>query len=89
MTPSIRSRFGAAAFALPAAFALALAAAPAGAQTLGPADGHDLPGTDLERVAVGGEAPLFTLGSYDRGPVELASFRDNKNVVLVFYRGHW
>ncbi len=38
---------------------------------------------------VGGEAPLFTLESYDRGPVELASFRGDKNVVLVFYRGHW
>ena len=61
----------------------------ASAQTLGPADGHDLSATDLERVAVGDEAPLFTLESFDRGPVDLAGFRGEKNVVLVFYRGHW
>ena len=87
MIPSIRPRAGALLFAL---LALVLVAAPpAGAQTLGPADGRDLPPTELERVMVGGEAPLFTLESYDRGPVELASFRGDKNVVLVFYRGHW
>lgn len=59
------------------------------AQTLGPADGHDLAATDLERVTVGDEAPLFTLDSFDSGPVDLAGFRGEKNVVLVFYRGHW
>ena len=67
----------------------AFAAASARAQTLGPADGHDLPGTEIERVALGAEAPLFTLDSFDRGPVDLAGFRGEKNVVLVFYRGHW
>ena len=87
MTTSIRYRTGALPFALLAVFLLA--AAPAGAQTLGPADGHDLPPTELERVMVGSEAPLFTLESFDRGPVELAGFRGDKNVVLVFYRGHW
>jgi cytochrome oxidase Cu insertion factor (SCO1/SenC/PrrC family) len=87
MTASIRCRTGALPFALLALFLLA--AAPAGAQTLGPADGRDLPATDLERVSVGSEAPLFTLESFDRGPVELAGFRGDKNVVLVFYRGHW
>ena len=66
-----------------------LSSAPAAAQTLGPADGHDLPPTDIGRVAVGTEAPLFTLDSFDRGPVDLAGFRGEKNVVLVFYRGHW
>ena len=66
-----------------------LAGASTAAQELGPADGHDLPGTDIERVALGDEAPLFTLDSFDRGPVELASFRGDRNVVLVFYRGHW
>ena len=87
MTASTRSRTGAFLFAL---FALmAFATGSAGAQTLGPADGHDLPPTELERVMVGGEAPLFTLESYDRGPVELADFRGDRNVVLVFYRGHW
>ena len=59
------------------------------AQTLGPVDGHDLPPTEIERVALGDEAPLFTLDSFDRGPVDLAGFRGEKNVVLVFYRGHW
>ena len=67
----------------------AFAAASARAQTLGPVDGHDLPPTDIERVAPGDEAPLFTLDSFDRGPVDLAGFRGEKNVVLVFYRGHW
>ena len=59
------------------------------AQTLGPADGHDLAPTDIERVAVGDEAPLFTLDSFSRGAVSLADFQGEKNVVLVFYRGHW
>jgi len=66
-----------------------LASAPASAQTLGPADGLDLPATDIGRVAVGTEAPLFTLESFDHGVVDLAGFRGEKNVVLVFYRGHW
>lgn len=56
---------------------------------LGPADGHDLPPTDLERVHVGEEAPLFALEAFDGSVVELAGFRGEKNVVLVFYRGHW
>lgn len=59
------------------------------AQDLGPADGHDLSPTDIERVAVGDEAPLFTLESFDRGAVSLSGFRGDKNVVLIFYRGHW
>ena len=87
MTPPIPSRAGAPTLALLAVSALA--AASADAQTLGPADGHDLPGVALERVTVGAEAPLFTLESFDRGAVELSGFRGDKNVVLVFYRGHW
>lgn len=67
----------------------AFAYLPAAAQTLGPVDGHDLAPTEIGRVAVGTEAPLFTLDSFDRGPVDLAGFRGQKNVVLVFYRGHW
>ena len=59
------------------------------AQELGPADGEDLPRADLERVAVGGEAPNFTLESFAGESVELAGYRGAKNVVLVFYRGHW
>ncbi len=56
---------------------------------LGPADGNDLPGSDLGRVSVGDEAPLFVLESFEGPPVALAGFRGEKNVVLVFYRGHW
>jgi hypothetical protein len=56
---------------------------------LGPADGHDLPGVDLDRVRVGQAAPDFTLASLAGPPVTLSSFQGMKNVVLVFYRGHW
>ena len=56
---------------------------------LGPADGRDLPGTDLERVQAGDLAPDFTLVSLAGPPVTLSDFRGRKNVVLVFYRGHW
>ena len=56
---------------------------------LGPADGHDLPGVDLDRVRVGQAAPDFTLASLAGPHVTLSSFQGTKNVVLVFYRGHW
>ncbi len=60
-----------------------------GPVVLGPVDGHDLPGADLERIQVGQTAPDFSLASL-AGPVEtLSSFRGKKNVVLVFYRGSW
>ena len=59
------------------------------APNVGPVDGHDLPATDLERVAVGTEAPLFALESYAGETIALADYRGRKNVVLVFYRGHW
>lgn len=62
---------------------------PQGELMMGPADGHDLPGVDLERVQVGAMAPDFTLTSLAGPPVTLSSFQDAKNVVLVFYRGHW
>ncbi len=55
----------------------------------GPRDGAGLPPTDLERVAVGGPAPDFSLESKDGAMVTLSSFRGRKSVVLVFYRGHW
>ena len=44
---------------------------------------------DIERVQVGHEAPDFTLASLAGPPVTLSDFRGQKNVVLVFYRGHW
>jgi AhpC/TSA family len=56
---------------------------------LGPVDGRDLPGVDLDRVQVGQSAPDFTLASLAGPPVTLSAFRGSKNVVLVFYRGHW
>ncbi len=57
--------------------------------TLGPVDGHDMAATELGRVALGDEAPGFTLESYAGQSVSLADYRGEKNVVLVFYRGHW
>ncbi len=75
--------------ALLALCAPGLAPSAAQAQTLGPADGHDLPRAELERVVVGGEAPNFTLLDYDGEAVELSGYRGARDVVLVFYRGHW
>ena len=57
--------------------------------TLGPRDGHDLPATDLERVAVGTSAPDFSLETITGDTLTLSDFRGDKDVVLVFYRGHW
>ncbi len=62
---------------------------PASPPSLGPVDGHDLPPTDLERVAVGSDAPDFTLRAFPEGVVTLSDYRGRKDVVLVFYRGHW
>jgi peroxiredoxin len=72
-------------------FTLALAAPvfAQGTSTLGPANGRDLAPTDIERVAVGAPAPDFTLSVYGGGTLTLSQFRGQKNVVLVFYRGHW
>lgn len=58
-------------------------------QELGPADGHDFVGVDTGRVAVGDRAPDFTLESLEGAPVSLSDFRGRKDVILVFYRGHW
>ena len=57
--------------------------------TLGPRDGHDLAPTDLERVAVGSVAPDFSLETIAGGTFTLSALQGAKNVVLVFYRGHW
>ena len=59
------------------------------ALALGPTDGGDLPPTDLERVKVGEPAPDFSLEDEKGTVLTLSQFRDQKNVVLVFYRGHW
>lgn len=65
------------------------AAADPGEIVLGPVDGHDLPITDLDRVAAGDLAPDFTAMSRDGEAITLSRFRGRKNVILVFYRGHW
>ena len=70
-------------------FAMTLAAlSPAHAQ-LGPKDGPNFKPTDLDRIKIGDKAPDFTLENMDSKRVSLSDFRQKKNVVLVFYRGHW
>ena len=56
---------------------------------LGPYDGLELPAIDTGRVAVGDVAPDFSLMTYAGTVTTLSDFRGEKNVVLVFYRGHW
>jgi len=56
---------------------------------LGPKDGAGLPRTDTSRIAVGTVAPDFTLEALAGAPVTLSEFRGKKNIILVFYRGHW
>lgn len=58
-------------------------------RVLGPVDGHDLPGIELERVVVGTEAPDFSLRALSGDVITLSDYRGKKDVVLVFYRGHW
>jgi cytochrome oxidase Cu insertion factor (SCO1/SenC/PrrC family) len=65
-----------------------LTAVPAVAQ-LGPKDGANLPATDFERIKIGQPAPDFTLQNHDGKNISLSEYRGKKNVVLVFYRGHW
>ena len=60
-----------------------------GSPELGPKDGRDLPREDLDRVQVGDEAPDFTLAAYSGNYITLSDYRGKKNVVPVFYRGHW
>ena len=61
---------------------------PAYAQ-LGPKDGANLKPTDLERVKMGDKAPDFALENMDGKKIFFSDFSGKKNVVLVFYRGHW
>lgn len=56
---------------------------------LGPRDGVNLRPTDLKRVNIGNRAPDFTLEDMNGKRISLSDFRGRKNVVLVFYRGHW
>lgn len=72
----------------PAALLMAALAAPGLQAQYGPKDGQDLPPSDLDRVQTGQTAPDFTLPNSSGEAVTLSSLR-GKNIVLVFYRGHW
>ncbi len=72
-----------------ALLALGAACAPDGGGRLGPLDGRDLAPVDTGRVAVGDTAPDFRLESYEGPVVRLSQFRGARDVLLVFYRGHW
>jgi len=67
---------------------LLLLSSPAYSQ-FGPKDTTSLPPTDLKRINIGDEAPDFTLENIDGRAISLSDFRAKKNVILVFYRGHW
>ncbi len=56
---------------------------------LGPRHRVDFKPTDFDRVEVGDRAPDFTLENMNGKAISLSDFRGKKNVVLVFYRGHW
>jgi hypothetical protein len=56
---------------------------------LGPHDGLELPPVEPERVAVGDVAPDFTLRAHERKTITLSEFRGKRDLLLVFYRGHW
>jgi len=56
---------------------------------LGPKETLDLPPTDLDRVHAGVVAPDFSLRALSGDVVTLSDYRGRRNVVLVFYRGHW
>jgi len=65
-----------------------LSIAPSHAQ-LGPKNSGTFEPTNLGRVKVGDSAPDFTLENLDGRQISLSDFLGKKNVVLVFYRGHW
>lgn len=67
----------------------AAACAPTDEVALGPVDGHDLPAADTGRVAVGDPAPDFALRDRDGQVVRLSDYQGSRDVILVFYRGHW
>lgn len=65
------------------------AAATAPPPSLGPVDGLELARADLDRVAVGDPAPDFSLMSYRGDVLTLSENRGVREILLVFYRGHW
>ena len=91
MTTRLRRSFWAIGIATLALLSVprALLAQATATTSLGPKDGAGLPPLDTGRVTVKTVAPDFTLEAKDGGTVTLSQFRGKKNVVLVFYRGHW
>ena len=85
----MRTTRGLAPIAVAAAVALSACQQAAEVVELGPADGHDLPGIDLERIQVGNEGPDFSLLSFRGDTVTLSDYRGQRNIILVFYRGSW
>lgn len=63
--------------------------APLTTQTAAPAPSIDPRVTDLERVKEGNPAPDFALEDINGNTVHLADYKDKKNVILIFYRGHF
>lgn len=88
MNLELRVEASAALAAVAMAFAIACTGEQAPVQ-LGPVDGFDLAPTEIERVAVGTEAPDFSLTTMNDDTLTLSDYRGQKDVVLVFYRGHW
>lgn len=68
---------------------LAACTPPGEPPTLGAVDGHDLPPADTGRVMVGDPAPDFVLQAFGDEIVRLSDYRGQKDVIMVFYRGHW
>lgn len=84
-TIAARQLFGVLALAMTGS----IAAAQADRDALGPKDGAGLPAADTGRVQAGAVAPDFTLVLREGGTLTLSQYRGKKDVVLVFYRGHW
>lgn len=63
--------------------------APLTATTPNPSPSVDPRVTDLNRIVPGKEAPDFALENINNQVVRLSDFRGKKNVILVFYRGHF
>lgn len=84
-----RSIRAAAALGVVASLLAACADEPAPVTQLGPHDGADMPAVEPDRVAVGDTAPDFSLRSHDGQVVTLSDYRGKRDVLLVFYRGHW
>lgn len=63
--------------------------APSPSVQLGPHDGLELPPVDPERVAVGDVAPDFTVRAHEGNTITLSDYRSSRDILLVFYRGHW